>query len=293
MPLFSIIIPTYNRDLLIVRAIDSILDQSFEDFEIIIIDDGSTDNTKKVIKNYTDPRVKYIYQENSERSAARNNGIKNALGIYICFLDSDDQFKKDHLSTFRDEIKKNNFPKCMFYTKILSSDQSQKNYNKYEKILKFMIHPQEVCIHKKIFDEEIFDIELRVVEDFDLWIRIVHKYPLIHINKETIIINDHEDRSVNYLKYNSYILNLKQFNRIYANSKFRPNISKEIIKETISDCHFGIGKYYLYNNNKIIGTYKVIKSILININSSYKYKLNLIFCSFFNNDKLKSLLESE
>lgn len=293
MPLFSIIIPTYNRELLIGRAIDSILDQSFKDFEIIIVDDGSTDNTKKVIKSYTDPRVKYIYQENAERSAARNNGIKNALGEYICFLDSDDQFKLDHLSTFHDEIKKNNSPECMFYTKILSSDQTQKNYNKYEKILKFMIHPQEVCIHKKIFDEEIFDVELRVVEDFDLWIRIVHKYPLVNIKKETIIINNHEDRSINNLKNNVYQLALNQFRKIYANKKFEKKISNKIKKETISDCYFGIGKYFLCNNKYLNGRINILKSILKNFSSSYKYKLNLFILSFYNKEKMKNLIESE
>jgi len=293
MPLFSIIIPTYNRDDLIGSAIDSILNQKFKEFEIIIVDDGSTDSTKEVISKYTDARVKYIYQKNAERSAARNNGIKNAIGEYICFLDSDDQFKTNHLSTFYDEIKKNNHQECMMYSKVLSNSQIEKNYNKYEKILKFMIHPQEACIHRKIFDEEIFDVELRVVEDFDLWIRIVHKFPLIHINKETIIINDHEDRSVNYLKYNSYTLNLNQFKRIYANSEFKSKISNNIIKETISDCHFGIAKYYLYNGKKILGSYNMCKSIFINLNSSYKYKINLIVNSFINNKKLKLLLESE
>ena len=78
-PFFSIIIPTYNRAHLISMAIDSVIAQTFENWELIIVDDGSTDNTKELVDNYCsiDKRIRYIYQENAERSAARNNGIIN------------------------------------------------------------------------------------------------------------------------------------------------------------------------------------------------------------------------
>ena len=91
-PYFSIIIPAFNRAHLISKAIDSVIAQTFEDWELIIVDDGSTDNTKDLICNYQekDSRINYIFQKNAERSAARNNGIANAKGEYICFLDSDD-----------------------------------------------------------------------------------------------------------------------------------------------------------------------------------------------------------
>jgi glycosyltransferase involved in cell wall biosynthesis len=92
---FSVIIPTYNRANLLSTAIDSVLNQTFNDFELIVVDDGSIDGTKELLKEYQekDSRVRYIYQENAERSAARNSGIKNAKGTYICFLDSDDYFE--------------------------------------------------------------------------------------------------------------------------------------------------------------------------------------------------------
>ena len=96
-PFFSIIIPTYNRAKTILSTIQSVLNQSFHNWELLIIDDGSTDNTKSLIKSFIDKRIIYIYQENSERSEARNNGIVNAKGDYICFIDSDDLFHKNHL----------------------------------------------------------------------------------------------------------------------------------------------------------------------------------------------------
>ena len=93
MILFSIIIPTYNREKFISIAIESVKNQLFQNWELIVIDDGSTDNTKNIVKHYlSDSRIKYVYQENQERSASRNNGVNIANGKWICFLDSDDKF---------------------------------------------------------------------------------------------------------------------------------------------------------------------------------------------------------
>ena len=96
---FSIIIPTYNRAHLITKTIDSVLEQSYPHFEVIIVDDGSTDNTNEVIRNkYADKsHVRYFYKENEERGAARNFGLKKAQGQYAIFFDSDDLMHDNHL----------------------------------------------------------------------------------------------------------------------------------------------------------------------------------------------------
>ena len=108
-PLVSIIIPTYNREKYIGAAIDSALAQSFQNFEIIIVDDGSTDNTKKALEPYLkDGRIKYIFQKNQKVSKARNNGIKNSAGKYIALLDSDDSWiDGDKLKKQIDFLEKN------------------------------------------------------------------------------------------------------------------------------------------------------------------------------------------
>ena len=91
IPTVSVIIPTYNREKYIKKALESVFLQSFQDFEIIVVDDGSTDNTKEVLKPYIEAgKVKYLYQQNLRVSKARNNGIKHAQGKYIALLDSDD-----------------------------------------------------------------------------------------------------------------------------------------------------------------------------------------------------------
>lgn len=88
-PLISVVIPTYNRAHYVCEAIDSVLAQTYKNIEIIAVDDGSTDNTKDIIQQYSS-RIKYIYQNNAGPSAARNNGIKQSNGDLIAFLDSDD-----------------------------------------------------------------------------------------------------------------------------------------------------------------------------------------------------------
>lgn len=89
-PFFSVIIPTYNREKILPRAIDSILTQTFDNFELIIVDDGSIDNTEELVRNYKDKRIKYVYKENGGQNSALNKGLKEARGCYIAFCDSDD-----------------------------------------------------------------------------------------------------------------------------------------------------------------------------------------------------------
>lgn len=105
MPYFTIIIPSFNRSHIIVKTIQAVLDQSFEDFELQIVDDGSTDNTKEVLSPIlVDKRVKYIYQDNAGVCAARNTGARVAEGNYLIFLDSDDTVENNWLFDFYEEI---------------------------------------------------------------------------------------------------------------------------------------------------------------------------------------------
>lgn len=278
IPFFTIIIPTYNREIFLEKAINSIVNQTYYNWELIIIDDGSTDKTKELVYKFQikDSRIIYIYQKNQERSAARNNGIKNSKGKYICFLDSDDEFKPNHLQLFSEAISTLDNAKHMLFSKYISSAKKNKQYNNYEKILKYMIHPQEVCIHKSIFDNEKFDINLNIGEDFDLWIRIVHKFPLYHINKNTVLINSHDGRSIDIQKNNVYKINLKTFKKIYSDKKYINNISRLVKKETISDCYFAIYKYHMYQNEKCKASINLLLSILTHPFRQFKHKLYLL-----------------
>ena len=112
--LFSVVIPSYNRASLIRRSIDSVLSQSVTDFEIIIVDDGSTDNTEEVIKTIGDPRVVYLKQENKGATAARNNGVRHAKGDYVSFLDSDDVWYPTTLAKQLAKFKSDSEISCVY-----------------------------------------------------------------------------------------------------------------------------------------------------------------------------------
>ncbi len=97
-PLITVVIPTFNRAPLVGRAIDSVLRQSYDNWELLVVDDGSTDHTQSVVANYY-PRVRYLHQPNRGVGAARNNGISQARGELIAMLDSDDEFLPAHLES--------------------------------------------------------------------------------------------------------------------------------------------------------------------------------------------------
>lgn len=103
-PFFSIIIPTYNRATFIGVTLDSVLAQTYPNLEILVVDDGSKDNTAEVVGRYADPRLRYYPKENGERGVARNYGLARAIGTYVLFLDSDDRFHPNHLAMLHRKI---------------------------------------------------------------------------------------------------------------------------------------------------------------------------------------------
>jgi glycosyltransferase involved in cell wall biosynthesis len=202
--MFSIIIPSYNRANHLPKAIESVLAQSFTDWELIIVDDGSTDNTRELVASYNDPRIKYIYQENAERSAARNNGIRNAKGEWICFLDSDDVYAPNHLQVISEYIEKENLLTGLICTGL----NQQKDLNTKKKTFlnlsnnilteiseKFLI-PTQVCIHRTILQKDQFNERFRLWEDTHLWLRIAAQFPVYQIEVYTSIQNVHDGGTV-------------------------------------------------------------------------------------------------
>ena len=106
-PFFTIIIPTYNRAKFLKIAISSVLSQSFKDWELLIIDDGSSDNTKQIVTGFDDERIRYIYKPHQGVTPTRNKGMEESRGKFICFLDSDDRFRQDKLEITYQYIQKN------------------------------------------------------------------------------------------------------------------------------------------------------------------------------------------
>ena len=207
--LISIIIPTYNRAKFLPRAIESVINQTFKDWELIIVDDGSTDKTSNVVKQYQDNRIRYIYQENSERSAARNNGIKHAKGKYICFLDSDDYYLSSHLEKLNNFIAETSEPKVMIITNsyIESNNVRKKQLLNYPGqplpfLFKNFVTPNMVCIHRDIVQEFKFIEKYKFAywEDTHFWVRIAIYYPVLYNNNFTCVQVEHEQRSINKIE---------------------------------------------------------------------------------------------
>ncbi|MCM8786962.1 MAG: glycosyltransferase family 2 protein [Candidatus Omnitrophica bacterium] len=198
MAFFSVIVPTYNRKFFLKIAIESILSQTFEDYEIIIIDDGSTDKTELLIKDLIKKsfiareKIKYIYQEHKGVSFARNLGVMLANGKFICFLDSDDRYRQNKLEVTFQYIKK--YPTYkIFHTEEIwyrnGQLLSQKKYHKKPTgyVFKYAVKMccisiSTVAIKKEIFDVVgKFDENLPACEDYDFWLRVASKFKVFLI----------------------------------------------------------------------------------------------------------------
>ena len=190
--LISVIIPTYNRAHLIKRSAQSVLNQTYKNLELIIVDDGSTDNTKEVIDSLNDERIVYVKQENHGVSSARNTGINVANGKYIAFQDSDDIWHSDKLEKQINTLKQNNadivFCKIFKHGNIIKRVVSKKFKAGFlpKNILPIDIFPQTILGKTIIFKNDLFDINLLELEDFELLLRIQKKYSIYCIDEPMV-----------------------------------------------------------------------------------------------------------
>lgn len=302
-PFFSVVIPTYNRADLLPKAIDSVLKQTYHNWELLVIDDGSKDNTREVVSQYTHPRIKYIYQDNAERSAARNNGIKNASGTYICFLDSDDYYLPERLQGLYNALQNRQFPVAVFYTGMLventagrtQRNEQQTDSNIFNHIATSVIHSQQACVHHTVFQQYKYDTRFHIGEDMELWLRIADKYPFEYIdNEHTIVVVDHEERSVNVKRYNSYPHQLRMLKTVFAPGHPGHKISTPVKNQLLSNCYFGIAKYHIYNEERMPAISNLAKAIFANPSHlQTKYRLNILARLIFtgNTKKAQALLQ--
>jgi teichuronic acid biosynthesis glycosyltransferase TuaG len=126
-PFFSVVIPTFNRENQIKIAIESVLAQTFENFEILIIDNGSSDNTKNVVESYSNNKINYIYQNGSGSPASpRNTGLKNSSAPWVCFLDSDDYWLPNKLNVLNEAINANRWVDVFYHYEIMINKNNGK-----------------------------------------------------------------------------------------------------------------------------------------------------------------------
>jgi len=283
--IFSIILPTFNRGHMIHLAIESVLNQTYKDWELIIVDDGSTDNTKDLIDEFIekDNRIQYLYQKNKERSAARNNGIKEAKGSWLCFLDSDDIYHSSHLHEFHNLINNKGSKKGLYFCG-LSYGKYSENFEEYdlnhknniEFIFLNTIGTPRACVHKSILLKVQFNEKIRIGEDRELWSRILKKNALYFHSKKTFIELEHPYRSVNL---GTEIENLKTLNLILKSNK--KSIRKKVKNRVLSNAYFKISKNKIKAKKIIIASYYIVLSLIYCLkHEQTKHKLMLLIAIY-------------
>lgn len=197
-PLVSVILPTYNRASFLEESVQSVLFQNYKNFELIIVDDGSTDTTAKHAKEWAlDQRVQYFYQENRGVSSARNFGLNKAKGNWVAFLDSDDIWLPDKLRTQMDFFKSNPHVKVCQCEEIwirrgvrVNPGLKHRKHSGwiFEKCLSLcLISPSAVVLHRDVFDRiGHFDELMPACEDYDLWLRLTLDYEVMTLPQALI-----------------------------------------------------------------------------------------------------------
>ena len=255
-PFFSVVLPTYNRAAWLQGAIDSLLQQTWTSWELIVVDDGSTDHTADVVKANTDPRICYHFQENAERSAARNKGMQLARGAFICFLDSDDRYDPEHLAQLEKGIRRHGDGLYVSRAQLVDAQGTPCG----EKALELKGHPVETILFNAIGTSQIciprsqafgsddgtlaFDPQLRINEDTDFLVRALAVLELVVLSRPTVVYTIHPENSVALGgKHNVYKDRMRSLEKLLELDACRDlsSVQKTVL---LSDCYFGMAKHH-------------------------------------------------
>jgi glycosyltransferase involved in cell wall biosynthesis len=253
-PKISVIIPTYNRAAYLYESIDSVLCQTYEDLELIVVDDGSSDNTREVVQEYNDLRIKYIYKKNGGAASALNLGIKESKGNYIARLDSDDMFLPEKLEM---QIKFIDFnPDIgLVYTQAYNTDEKGNVLELYLKdhtypnnslkVLRYFLFPpsQSIMFRKSCIDRVgYFDEDMPITEDWDFCIRMAQYYKFAYIDKPLVKIRKHTKMiTSDKIKSAQAILRVME--------KHSETLSLGEGKEWLAPHYYNLGRLYLYKRD--------------------------------------------
>jgi hypothetical protein len=240
IPKVSVVIPTFNRAGLIHEAIKSVLNQSYRDFELIVIDNGSTDDTAIVVKSFPDNRIRYFYQQNSGSPVLpRNKGIKQASGKYIAFLDSDDLWLPDKLAAQVELLEKNPAVPLVFSDAYIINEQGatinrfsslfrQFQGRVFKQLLRVNFIPNlTVMIRRdKALEYGCLDQRYKICHDLDLYLKVANEHEILRIDKPLAKLRLHQNNLTS-----ARTLTRKELKEII--SKWR---SKEI--ESASDFYY-------------------------------------------------------
>lgn len=194
----SVVIPSFNRREVLSRAVRSVMEQTFSAWELIVVDDGSEDESWKVVQETRDARVNYVYQKHRGVSAARNLGMRLARGDWIAFLDSDDYWQPGKLERQLEALRHRPHYRVIYTDEIWIRRGRRVNPKKihrkysgwiYHRCLPLcIISPSSVMLHKSVFDEVgAFDETYPVCEDYELWLRVAARHPVFFLEEPLIV----------------------------------------------------------------------------------------------------------
>jgi len=266
-PKVSVIIPTFNRSGVIKRAIDSVLNQSYQNFELIVVDDGSTDKTYAILEEYTvQSKIKLMTTANRGVSAARNLAVRNSQGQWVSFLDSDDEWLKEKLQRQMELVETEPSLKIIHTEEIWIRNGIRVNQMKkhqkyggdiYEKCLPLcLISPSTVLIKKELYlQEKGFNENLPVCEDYDLWLRLT-AYNKVGFIKDPLIkkYGGHDDQlSKKFLAMDYFrVLSLNDMMGNLNLTKEKKHLTQKMLLQKCNILLNGYKKHgNLYNCNQI------------------------------------------
>jgi glycosyltransferase involved in cell wall biosynthesis len=260
-PLISIVIPSYNGAAFLTEAVDSALNQTYHPTEVIIVDDGSTDDTRSVLERYGD-RIRYVYQKNRGLAGARNSGIMVSNGSFLAFLDSDDvwfpeKLEKQYPFFLRDqriglvhsdvydwypergEKAINNCGRHCFDGDCLSQ------LYKENRVL-----PSSVVLKKHCIDSVgVFDEKLRSAEDWDLWIRVARRFLFGYVDEPLVLYRQHiGNMSRNYALMHEGELQVVR-KHFFTPPSRGERLGGQCIRERLFRLNFGLGYHYFKEKN--------------------------------------------
>tara|TARA_B100001175_G_scaffold55204_1_gene44255 strand:- start:1982 stop:2842 length:861 start_codon:yes stop_codon:yes gene_type:complete len=275
----SIVIPTFNRIGSLPRALDSALNQTYQPSEIIVVDNGSSDGTTKLLRERY-PSIRLLIEKKLGVSAARNKGIRYSKFQWIALLDSDDAWDKTKL-----EKQKNALASSQDQFRLVHTDEIWiRNGNKFNQMKKHQkfggdifnnclslccISPSSVLINKNIFKEVgYFDESLPVCEDYDLWLKICSQEKILFINQKlTLKYGGHKDQlSKTYWGMDRF--RIKSLENLILNYKLKPDQKINAIKTIVKKLKIIVNGAYKRNNSSIINKYEEKLFYWKNINTS-------------------------
>lgn len=257
-PFFSVIIPVYNREKYVARAIESVIHQTFKNWEMIIIDDGSRDRSVEIARSYERPNIRVICNEkNLERCVTRNKGVEAARGRYICYLDSDDYHLPHHFETLYKSIEKAGFPEAFFFTYAWDeSDSGERterwcpdfhDYDPFTYFMRYTVNPQRWAVHRHVMLKHPFDPEVTICEDMDTSMRMVAAgVPVFQVPERTTVYVAAPD-SFTHGATDRREREMEAMNKIFRRPEFQGKLKKAEKNRLYSMLYYHMGMQAFVN----------------------------------------------